>query len=311
MAVPEIRSQLARDGIFNTRDLGGLTTGRGSRVRYRRLVRADALHRLNRAKDAFVGSGVTRVIDLRDDAERERAGVLEVDGVEVVHQPMLDPAFGWISEDELLPTELLRTRYKEILGSFGDRLVASADQIASVVADDPASSGAVAFHCALGKDRTGLLSAMLLSILGVEREQIVADYVRSANATAVQIQWLWSFGHVDGDALDMDLREGLWSARPETMRETLEWVDAEFGGFTQYALDQGLDPAAVDNMRARLLVPVASTADAAAGGAPDAVGIDAGGAVGGGAGEAVGGGAVRTGGRETVSVNGDRDARSG
>lgn len=258
MAVPEIRAELARDGIFNTRDLGGLTTSDGSEVRYGRVVRADALHRLNRAKEEFARAGVTRVIDLRDDTERERAGVLDIDGIEVLHQSMLDPAFGWIDKDEILPTELLRTRYREILSSFGDRLAASLDAIATVVADGVEPSGAVAFHCALGKDRTGLLSAMLLSILGVRTEQIVADYTRSANATAVQIQWLWSFGYVDGEALDVDLREGLWSARPETMTATLEWVEDEFGGFDNYVLDQGVGSQVLDSLRGRLLVPVGS-----------------------------------------------------
>lgn len=258
MTVPEIRAELARDGIFNTRDLGGLTTPDGSVVRYGRVVRADALHRLNQAKDQFARAGVVRVIDLRDDAERERAGVLDLDGVEVVHESMLDPTFGWISEDELLPTELLRTRYREILGSFGDRMAASLDAMADIVADGPDDRGAVAFHCALGKDRTGLLSAMLLSILGVDREQIVADYARSANATAVQVQWLWAFGYVDGDALEKDLQEGLWSARPETMRTTLEWVDDDFGGFDNYALDQGIDREVLDSLRGRLLIPAGS-----------------------------------------------------
>lgn len=258
MTVPEIRAELARDGIFNTRDLGGMTTPDGSVVRYGRVVRADALHRLNQAKYEFARAGVTRVIDLRDDAERERAGVLDLDGVEVVHESMLDPTFGWINEDEVLPTELLRTRYREILGAFGDRLTASLTAMADVVADDDGSTGAVAFHCALGKDRTGLLSAMLLSILGVEREQIVTDYTRSANATAVQVQWLWSFGYVDDTALEKDLREGLWSARPETMRTTLEWVDDEFGGFDNYVLDQGVDPSMLDALRGHLLLPADS-----------------------------------------------------
>lgn len=269
MAVPEIRKELARDGIFNTRDLGGLTTIDGSSVRRGRLVRADSLHRLNQAKDVFAMTGITRVIDLRDDAERERAGVLALDGVEVVQHSMLDPAFGWINEDELLPTELLRTRYREILGSFGDRLTASVREIANVVASGSEDRGAVAFHCALGKDRTGLLSAMILSILGVEREEIVADYTRSAGATAVQIQWLWSFGYVDGGALDMDLSQGIWSARPETMRATLDWVDENHGGFAHYALEHGLEPDVIDNLRGRLLVPIGSVTEAIEDGGTD------------------------------------------
>ena len=66
--------------------------------------------------------------------------------------------------------------------------------------------------------------------LDVADEVVVADYVRSARATAVQVSWLWSLGRPGGQATDDDLALGVWSARAETMQATLDWLRAEHGG---------------------------------------------------------------------------------
>ena len=125
--------------------------------------------------------------------------------------------------------------------------------IAEVVGPD-GRGGAVAYHCAVGKDRTGLVTALLLSSLGVPDDAIVADYVRSAAATAVQVQWLWAFGMPGGNTSDEDLAIGVWSARPATMATTLEWLATEHGGAERYLAEQGLDAEVFGVLRAGLLV---------------------------------------------------------
>lgn len=112
----------------------------------------------------------------------------------------------------------------------------------------------MAFHCAVGKDRTGLLAALLLSVLDVPVDTIVADYTRSRIATAVQVQWLWSFGLPGGEASDEDMAHGVWSARPETMAATLAWISADFGDAAGYLREQGLDDSVVTSLRKSLLV---------------------------------------------------------
>jgi protein-tyrosine phosphatase len=112
----------------------------------------------------------------------------------------------------------------------------------------------VAYHCAIGKDRTGLLTAVLLSILGVDDQVIAADYAKSSAATAVQVQWLWSFGLPGGETNDQDLEIGIWSARPETMLRTLVYLDDEFGGAEQYMIEQGLERDAINTLREALLL---------------------------------------------------------
>jgi protein-tyrosine phosphatase len=253
---PELRVTLARDGIFNTRDLGGLPTRSGGIVASRKVVRADALQRVRGSVDVVRGYGIVRVLDLRDERERDADGVLQVDGIEVQHHPVLDPTFRWHSPADDQLAGLLVTRYQDILGAFGPRFAGALTSIAEVLERGVGADGvesAVAFHCAVGKDRTGLLAALLLSVLEVDQDEIVRDYARSSAATAVQVNWLWTFGLLGGNATDEDLAVGVWSARPETMRTTLSWIDAEFGDVSGYLRSQGLDVAVPDTLRRELV----------------------------------------------------------
>jgi protein-tyrosine phosphatase len=242
--------------VFNVRDLGGIGLGPGRRFADGRVLRGDSFHRLSTAAGVLREVGVVRVLDLRDDRERELDGVLNTDGVEVQHHPVIDPTFLWsdVDHDEL--ASLLLNRYVAILGSFGPRFAGAIASIAEVVGPDGGAQDAVAYHCAVGKDRTGLLTALLLGALGAPDEEIVRDYARSSRATAVQVSWLWSFGHPAGAVDDEDLSVGLWSARPETMAACLQWLDSEFGDARRYLLDGGLDPGALESLGSALITDV-------------------------------------------------------
>ena len=135
----------------------------------------------------------------------------------------------------------------DALDRFADRFIGGVE----LVAEAP---GGVAYHCAVGKDRTGLLTALLLGALGVEDETIVADYARSSLAITVQATWALIYGVYDRPVTDADLESGVWSARPNTMRATLDWLQAEHGGVEGYLTAAGLAPDVPGALRARLLV---------------------------------------------------------
>lgn len=252
-SVESLRPRFARVGIFNIRDLGGITLGDGATVAPGRLIRADALQRASSTSALLEELRVARVLDLRDERERDAAGVLVSEVIDVVHHPVLDPTFTWHDHDHAEPLTLLQNRYRVILESFSSRFVGALESIATTFDGD--ATAAVAYHCAVGKDRTGLLTALVLDALGAPEEAIVQDYVRSARSTAVQVSWLWSFGLPQGNTSDEELATGVWSARPETMASTLRWLDAEHGGARRYLEEAGLPADVLGTLERTLVVP--------------------------------------------------------
>jgi protein tyrosine/serine phosphatase len=246
-----LRPGLARDGILNLRDLGGTPAADGMVVRDRVLLRADALQRSSQETAiALHRHGVRRVLDLRDDTERAETGAFlaaEDHTIEVCHVPVVDPAYVW--EVHGVDIEgVLAHRYGDILEQFGDRFRTAVELVAS-------ADGGVAYHCAVGKDRTGLLTLLLLSVLGTPRDAIVADYVRSARVNVLQVARLRVIGHPAGAATDEDLAVGVWSARPETIEATIDLLDDRHGGAVGYLRGVGVDDEVMATLRSRLLRP--------------------------------------------------------
>ena len=161
--------ELSWDGCVNARDLGGL-----GRVRPGAVVRMEAPRRLTEAGWAAAWThGVRTVVDLRDADEREPDRVPRPEGITTVHVP-LDPVGTPFYE-----------RWKKIdnLASplYFPAMLAEQPQpvITAVRAIAGATPGCVVFHCAGGKDRTGLLALVLLTLAGATPKEIIADYLLS------------------------------------------------------------------------------------------------------------------------------------
>jgi protein-tyrosine phosphatase len=171
------RRHVTCDAAFNLRDLGGYAAGDGSTVRWGTLYRADALHRTPEAAVAVAAElGWRTVVDLRTPAEQD-LGRFESLGVTVVHLPVL--AETWDDgglQDDPDPVEYLTGRYLEMLDVGAPALRAAVEVLAST------DRLPAVFHCSAGKDRTGVLAALVLSVLGVAGDDIAEDYHLSAPA---------------------------------------------------------------------------------------------------------------------------------
>jgi protein-tyrosine phosphatase len=170
---------LAWEGLLNVRDLGGHQTEDGGETKYGRVVRADSIRRLTDAGwKALLDYGVKTIIDLRTDQELEADPPAELP-MEIEHISLFDedPVVFMKVESvaEEAPDAATATRevYLIFLESFKHNVAAAIRAVAQ------APEGVVVVHCMGGKDRTGLITAFLLHIAGVDTEEIAADYAIS------------------------------------------------------------------------------------------------------------------------------------
>lgn len=165
---------VALEAVHNFRDLGGYATADGRHTKWRLVFRADGLYRLTAADVvALEPLGLRTVIDLRSAPELDERGTFPVDAHPVVfhHLPIIDAT--WSRSDRVdydRDEDFLIGAYQEMLTVGAPRFAAAFEALA-----EPDALPAV-FHCAAGKDRTGLLAALLLGSLGVSHDDIVDDY---------------------------------------------------------------------------------------------------------------------------------------
>jgi protein tyrosine/serine phosphatase len=237
--------RVAVEGCHNFRDLGGYPTEDGGALRWRQLFRADGLHALSPRGVAIVRDEIQLgdIIDLRSSAELalDGRGPLERESIRFHHLPLFDGGRG--QQAPPLGSSLADLYYGMIDFARGP--------IAKVITVLARTDRPAVFHCAAGKDRTGVISALLLSLLGVREEIIVADYAATRDALDAIVKRLMSSEGYQGmfDELPPDTLH----ADPETMEGFLARVRAEFGGMAGYAREIGIDDADVARLRARMV----------------------------------------------------------
>lgn len=233
--------------VFNVRDLGGLPTTDGRTVQRGLVYRADGVHRLEgKDLEAARQLGLRTVIDLRTDGEVGRGRFpIEEHPVDWYHLPVIKRIW---SDGDLVPggsaTDFLRDRYLEMLVDGGGSLARAIEIIAD---GSPAL-----FHCAAGKDRTGVLAAMILGLLGVGPDDIAGDYHASAAAMTEFAAWLAVEFPEARDSMTAQPKEYL-AAPVEAMHGFLEEVDARYGSMEGLALELGVTDATLSALRDQLL----------------------------------------------------------
>ena len=237
---PEPRRALAFEGCVNFRDLGGYRTADGLEVGWRRLFRADGLHRLTEAdRRQLIDLGVATVIDLRTVDEAEQRGRFPVaDGPGALRRPAPDRRPALHRGDAVVGRGLVRglpLRPDGVRGrSRPDRGLRR-----------PGRRGTpcpAVFHCSAGKDRTGVLSALILAFLGVPDETIVEDYALSGPAMERLLDRLKE-EYPDSVEDVMRYAPAVLQVLPETMEEFLGSLRAEYGTYDALAESLGVTEA--------------------------------------------------------------------
>jgi len=244
---PGPRERLVRlESAVNFRDIGGYRAD-GGLVRWGMVYRADNVSRLTPSDlDLLRDLAIASVLDLRTTGEVDdgRFPTHEIP-VNFHHLPLLDA----VPDPD---------RFKMVPGMLGSQYVEMAQNASPQIGRALrvlAASGSLpaVVHCAAGKDRTGVLVAVLLGLLGVDEETIAADYAVSAEAMDRLRRSLVERYPEGKEAIES--ADELFSAEPSNIVRLLEWIDEHHGSVEAYAASTGAGDDVVVSLRERLIEP--------------------------------------------------------
>ena len=238
------------ESVPNFRDLGGYRTHDGRTVAWRRLFRSAALHKMNDREMARLKQEVSprAVIDLRSPKGPD-AEILLLKEIGARHYPIPFSTWPWPSQRNANPHptnmgEIYLYRIRE--QPFGKRLVDALEIIAE------RDNYPLVFHCSAGKDRTGVLAAVVLTAMGIVDEDVVEDYTLSAPL----MQDIRARMTSDPKAAPelKDLPDFQWEASAESIAVFLSLLRQEYGSADGYLKANGASSSLVDRLKVALLV---------------------------------------------------------
>jgi protein tyrosine/serine phosphatase len=254
-------------GVANLRDVGGLPTVDGGKIIPGRLLRSDNLQTLTPGDvDQLLGMGLTDVVDLRSDyeAEREGPGPLSRTAVRGHQYSLFREWREGVGEDkpdvrpEVLPEEALpwvdlepHVELEDTVASvYFSYVVDRPDSVLAALRTIAYAPGATLVHCAAGKDRTGTVVSLALSVAGVERDAIVQDYAASSERVEGVVARLMSSTTYADNLRGRPLSSHL--SRPESMITFLDHIDRAHGGVEAMLGKLGWTEADTAQLRAKL-----------------------------------------------------------
>ncbi len=245
MSVDPYPRNLSFSATYNFRDVGGSPGLDGRTVRWRRLFRADSLHRLQGADwESFAALGVRTVIDLRRPFEVEEHGrVAEHEGLD--YRNLVLEHVDW--NDVPHPEDTLHERWlADRYLNFAEDGRAALSTALGIIADPAAAP--VVVHCMAGKDRTGVTCALALSLIGVSDEDIAADYALTTTSMAALVTHLRATNPavIEGN-------EHMFDSPAEAMTMFLTDLRERHGSVEAYVREIGLKDEQVAAMRDHLL----------------------------------------------------------
>ena len=230
--------ELAWEGLLNVRDLGGHGTEDGDETKYGRVVRADSIRRLTDAGwKALLDYGVKTIIDLRTDQELEADPPAELP-LEIQHVSLFDEdpvvfmKVETVAEDAPSAAVATREVYLIFLESFKRNVVAAIRAVAR------APEGVVVVHCMGGKDRTGLITAFLLHLAGVDTEQIAADYALSEERLKPRHEEWFAAAETEAE---LERLRRIAQTPAEAIVGVFEELERRYGSIEGYLRSGGLD----------------------------------------------------------------------
>ena len=241
----QMERRIVLEGAVNFRDQGGYPTENGRFVKWRRLFRSDSLHDLTESDvQTITGTlGLTTIVDLRsiNSVLEDGRGLLALSGIAYHNYPFLERRGIEPPTSGSDPGERLTAIYQWILLNAGTLMAQAFNALAQDV-NQPAL-----FHCNAGKDRTGVLGATLLSVLGVSREDVVADFLMTnevIDGILARIKKMPGFQD--------STRDGIMAPQ-SAIEKFLDVMQRDFGGPESYLLRHGVQQETINVFKESML----------------------------------------------------------
>lgn len=227
----------------NFRDLGGLVNTEGKTVVWGHFYRSDELSGLRKEEfGGFNALGIKAVYDLRSEKEIKEAPNTLPENVEYLHRPVFNEnggnSFGGI-EEKLKSGTITKEETVEMMKSVNRAFAKENIPVFRKVLTEVLDSGApVLYHCTAGKDRTGFLSALILSVLKVDRNTILDEYEMTNYYTRQKLEALLKSGHPMMANVKPEVLAALMGVDRSYIREAFRVIDEQFGGTDAYLKNQ-------------------------------------------------------------------------
>jgi protein-tyrosine phosphatase len=249
------------EGAVNARDLGGLPTTDGGSTVHGRLLRSENLQELTPGDISRLVEelGLTTVVDLRSTNEVTIEGPAPLDalsGVRHAHHPVLKE---FLDVSDTLKAALLtesigadRERYPDdpMCGHYLGYLENRPEEVIGALRAIATAPGAAIVHCAAGKDRTGVVVALALTVAGVQPQAIINDYMATDDRLEAIVERLSRSRMYAGDVASRPVKAH--APRAETMKAFLEQHTVRYGGIDAWLTGNGFGEAEIAALRAKL-----------------------------------------------------------
>lgn len=244
MTLTITKRELRLEVAHNVRHIGGYRTHDGH-ITSTSIIRSAGLHRLtNNGLRTLADSGITAIVDLRSSLERERDATPDPASVGLRH------VFAPVFEQDQSPVGQSHAEFPGYAVVYQRMLETGRDAYRTLFEVVAESEGGVLFHCAAGKDRTGVAAALMLSLTGVDHETIVEDYaVSAALLEPLLLEWLPKMAE---SGISEERGRALLASPPQDMCDTLGHIDRMYGGAAGYLESIGVSTATMSAAKARL-----------------------------------------------------------
>ena len=237
--------RLPLEGTANTRELGGYPTSRGGQTAWRRFLRSDSLANATSSDLEFLeGYGLSAVLDLRGAKEATSSPDRLPDGVAYANVPLI--GFNVAAKDRAAKLKEMGGLSIHFVYDLMFEAKAEVKAAMEFLADAP--EGCVLFHCSVGKDRAGVIAALLMLLAGCDRQDVIASYVVS-RINLMRLPWFVEAWERDATGPV----PGAYDSRPDMIGHWLDRLVGEYGGVVPYLADCGVSYEGMERLRTRLL----------------------------------------------------------